>query len=427
LFRNKFINIFILLFVLSAVIYSQQAEDRILAIIGNDIITESDLNEGLISYMRQNNLTQYSNAMVQQIFQNMVAEKLIYAKGEQDSVTAGEEEIQKQLEYKVKSLIEEFGSEKNLEQTYGLTLVKIKEILKQDIKKKIIVDKVKQTKFSGGIKVTSNEVKNFYEQFKDSLPSVPETFELSQILINPKLSEEAKHTAYLKAKMILDSIKEGADFSDLARKYSDDSGSAVKGGDLGKVKRGAFVKEFEDAAFILKPGEVSDVVETQFGYHIIKLISKSGDLIETKHILIKFPKIQSADFDAINQLKDIKSKILQGEKTFPQMAALYSQDKNTARDSGYVGNVPITNLDSLQIIAIKDLQAGDISEPVRIGDNDSYSYTIFILKNKTPEHRPTLEDDYKGLENLAQRFKENKEMGEWLEELKKSIYVDIKI
>lgn len=417
--------IFLLLFSVKS--FSQQQGDRILAIIGKDIITESDLNEQLAVYMRQNNLTQYTDRMIQQLFQNLVAEKLILAKGEQDSVSAGEDEIQKQLDYKTKSLIEQFGSEKNLEQEYGLTMAKIKEILRTDIKKKIIVDKVKQNKFGSGIKVTSIEVKNFYEQFKDSLPPMPLTYELYQIMINPKLSEETKQTAYRKAKSVLDSLEAGADFSELAKKYSDDSGSAVRGGDLGKVKRGVFVKEFEDAAFVLKPGEISGIVETQFGYHIIKLISKTGDIIETKHILIKFTKNQSEDFEAINQLKDLRSKIIKGEKTVTELAVAYSQDKNASADSGYLGKVPITSLDTLQISALKDLSPGEISEPVRIGDNENYSYAIFYVKDKITEHKLLLENDYNLIENYARSFKENKEMGEWLEELKKSIYVDIKI
>jgi peptidyl-prolyl cis-trans isomerase SurA len=426
--KNKIISLIIFLLIFSIKLFSQQQEgDRLLAIIGNDIITESDLQQQLGVFMRQNNISQYNDKLIQQIFQNMVAEKLMLAKGEQDSISATDEEVQKQLDYKIKGMVEQFGSEKNLEQEYGLTMVKIKEILKDDIKKKIIIDKVKQNKFGTGLKVTSSEVKNFFEQLGDSLPKMPETYELYQIAISPKLTEEEKQVAYSQAKSILDSIKAGADFSEMAIKYSQDSASAIRGGDLGKVKRGVFVKEFEDAAYLLKPGEITDVVETQFGYHIIKLVSKSGDLIETKHILIKFPKSQSADFQAINQLKDIRTKILNGEKTFQQMAMLYSQDKNSLKDSGYVGKVPLTSLDSLQIMAIRNLKQGEISDPVRIGDAENYSYTIFFVKDKIPEHVLTLEDDYKIIENYAMNYKENKEMGQWLEELKKSIYVDIKI
>ena len=401
--------------------------DRLLAVIGNSIITESDLQQQVGLYMRQNNIPQYNDKLITQIFQNMVAEKLMLAKGEQDSISATDEEIQKQLDYRIKSMIEQFGSEKNLEQEYGLTMAKIKDVLKDDIKNKIIVDKVKQNKFGSGIKVTSNEVKNFFQQYGDSLPKMPDTYELYQIAISPKLTEEDKQSAYLRAKDILDSIKAGADFSEMAMKYSEDSASAIRGGDLGKVKKGTFVKEFEDAAYLLKPGEVSNIVESQFGYHIIKLVSKSGDIIETKHILIKFPKSQSADFQAINELKDLRTKTLNGEKTFQQMVMLYSQDKTSLKDSGYVGKVLLSSLDSLQIMAVKDLKPGDISEPVRIGDQDNYSYTIFYVKDVILEHRLNLENDYKVIENYALNYKENKEMGEWLEDLKKSIYVDIKI
>lgn len=425
---NKILFLFVFLSLSVVFVYSQQEGDRILAIVGNDIITESDLNEQLIVFMRQYRLTQYNQMVVAQVFNNMITEKLILAKAEQDSLTAPEEDIQKQLDYKVRSLVEEFGSEKNLEQQYGMTMAKIKQILKDDIKKQILVDKEKQNKFSSGVKVTDSEVRNFFYTFRDSLPAMPETYELYRISISPKMTAEEKNNAYFKAKSILDSIRMGTDFSEMAVKYSDDSASAIRGGDLGKVKRGVFVKEFEDAAFLLKPGEVSDIVETQFGYHIIKLISKSGDLIETKHILIKFPKTQSADFEAIRQLKDIKEKALSGEKSFRELAALYSQDKNALRDSGYIGKVSLSdqNFDSLEIVTLKSLNIGDVSDPVREGDNENYSYVIYRVKDKIPEHKLALDTDYKVIENDAQNYKERKEMNDWLDEIRKSIYVDIK-
>ena len=425
---NKIFFLFLFLSLISVSVYSQQEGDRILAIVGNDIITESDLNEQLIVFMRQYRLTQYNQMVIAQVFNNMLTEKLILAKAEQDSITAPEEDVQKQLDYKVRSLVDEFGSEKNLEQQYGMTMAKIKQILKEDIKKQILVDKEKQNKFSSGVKVTDSEVRNFFNNYRDTLPPMPDTYELYRIAISPKMTEEEKNNAYLKAKAILDSIRAGADFSEMAMKYSDDSSSAVRGGDLGKVKRGVFVKEFEDAAFLLKPGEVSDIVETQFGYHIIKLISKSGDLIETKHILIKFPKTQSADFEAIRQLKDIKEKVLSGEKSFREMAVMYSQDKNAQRDSGYIGKVALTaqNFDSLEIATLKNMNPGDITDPIREGDEDNYSYVIYRVKDKIPEHKLSLDTDYKTIENDAQNYKEQKELNDWLDEIRKSIYVDIK-
>lgn len=414
--------------VLAPYLYSQQEGDRIIAVIGNEIILSSDLNYQLMLYARQNNIAQLNDRIIQEVFGNMVTEKLILAKADQDSIYVPDEDVQKQLDYRIKSLVQQFGSEKNLEDAYGITVAKIKTILKDDIRKKMKVERMKQKKFGFGIKVTGTEVKEFYKQYKDSIPDVPETYELYEIMRIPTLSEEAKRIAYDKAKQLLDSLKNGADFSELARRNSDDSASAVNGGDLGRVKKGVFVKPFEDAAFLLKPGEISDIVETEYGYHIIKVNEKLGDMIKLQHLLVRFPHLESADFDAINFLKDLKREVQNGKATFQQLAFKYSQDIESASDSGYIGILNLNSLaDSSEANKIKDLNEGEISEPIKLGDNKDYSYNIFYVKMKVPEHKPTLATDYILIENFAQNYKENKELAEWIDELKKSIYVEIKM
>jgi peptidyl-prolyl cis-trans isomerase SurA len=287
---------------------------------------------------------------------------------------------------------------------------------------------MKQKKFGYGIKVTRSEVQDFYNTFKDSIPPVPETFELFEIMRIPALSDEAKNIAYNKIKLILDSLRNGADFSEMAKRNSDDSASAVVGGDLGKVKKGVFVKEFEDAAFLLKQGEISDIVETQFGYHIIKVNEKTGDIIKLQHILVKFPHLESSDFEAINFLKDLKRKVLNNEASFKELAFKYSQDVESAKDSGYIGKLNLNSLaDTSEAGILKNLNIGEISDPIRLGDNVNYSYNIFFVKDKFQSHIATLETDYQLIENFALNYKETKELNEWLEELKKSIYVEIKI
>ncbi len=425
--KFRFIVTALALFV-SVAAYAQQEGDRIVAIVGNDIITESDLRAQIVLYARQNNLNEINDAVVQNVFQQLLFDKLILAKADQDSITASDDEIQKQLDYQIKSLVEKFGSEKNLEDAFGGTLAKLKETYRKQIRDKIKIDKVKEEKFgTGGIAVTRPEVRKFYEEFKDSLPPVPTTYELYQIVRIPKLTEEAKKIAYDKAKQILDSVKMGIDFSDLARRNSDDSASAVLGGDLGKAKRGTFVKPFEDAAFLLKPGEVSDIVETEFGYHIIKMIEKSGDNIRVQHILVKYPHSESADFEEINFLKDLKTKILNGEGTFQQFAVQFSQEKESSVDSGYIGKIPVTQLDSSEILALKDLTPGGLTDPIKVGDNKNYGYYMYLLKNMTPEHKITLAGDYDLVEKYALSYKEQKLQSEWFEELKKTIYVETKI
>jgi len=417
----------LLLSIISMPCFSQVEGDRIIAIVGNDIILQSELNFQIYNYVTQNNIQQINDALVQKVFQNLLTEKLILAKAEQDSIFVSQDEINKQVDGRLKELVSQFGSEKNLENVYGITISKIKALLAEQVERSIKVSRVKQEKFGYGITVSKREVVKFFEEYKDSIPQVPETFELSQIVRIPKITEDAKYIAKEKALQLLDSIKAGKEFSELARKYSDDSLSAIQGGNLGKAKKGTFVKEFEDAAFLLQQGEVSEIVETEFGYHIIKLIGRSGDIIETQHILIKFPKLETADFAEINFLKDLKSKITNGDMSFKKAAVMHSQEPQSAADSGYAGKISITNLDSLEIIALKDLKIGDISEPVKVGDERNYGYYMYLLKERIPEHKATLETDYQLIENFALRFKEQKMLSEWIEDLKKTIYLEIKI
>ena len=192
-----------ILLVLAPYLYSQQEGDRIIAIIGNEVILSSDLNYQLMLYARQNNITQLNDRVIQEVFKNMVTEKLILAKADQDSIYVSDEDVQKQLDYRIKSLVQQFGSEKNLEDAYGITVAKIKTILKDDIRKKMKVERMKQKKFGFGIIVTGTEVRDFYKQYKDSIPDVPETFELYEIMRIPTLSEEAKSMAHDKAEELL--------------------------------------------------------------------------------------------------------------------------------------------------------------------------------------------------------------------------------
>lgn len=416
----------LLLISTSEKIYSQQEGDRILAIVGNYVILASDLQKQLLVYMNQNNLTDYNERMIQNIFNNLLAERLILAKAEQDSIYITDEEVKKQIDFRIKTLVEQLGSEKNVENYYGITINKIKELWADDIRNQLTIEKMKYRKFPNGISVTRAEVTQFFSDYKDSLQEIPETYDLYQISKAPVLSAEAKEIARLKAQSILDSIKNGKDFSEMARLYSEDSASGANGGDLGSVKKGTFIKEFEDAAYLLKEDEISNLVETIFGYHIIKVNEKIGERLHASHILIRYPRLESADFDAINFLKDTKSKTSGNLTSFKESAVIYSDDKTSAADSGYLGKLPITAFDSLEIDVLEVLEPGQISEPVKVGDDRDYAYYIYYLKEKTPKHKAELENDYALIEKMAKNYKESKAFNEWMEDIKKTIYVEIK-
>lgn len=417
-----------LIFIFTGTIaYSQLEGDRVIAVIGNDIITESDFQYQVQLYARQNQLTEINPYIAQQIFQSMLTNKIILAKAEQDSVFVTEDEVLRELDQRLKGMIAQVGSEERLVEVYGMSLPKLKLLLKDELQKSIKIDRMKRKKFQGGIKVSDKEVKEFYNVYKDSLPDQNDEYELAHIILSRKVSEAEKTAAKNIALELLDSVKQGLDFSELAKKYSGDSMSAIQGGDLGYAKKGTFVKEFEEAVYSLKPGEVSDIVETEFGYHIIKLNEKQGDKIRSQHILIKFPKLESSDFETIAFLKELKSRINDGQITFDSAAKEYSEDMNTKLKGGYIGLIPAEQLDSNTIEILNALSPGQISDPVRIGSTEQYGYELFKLIRINPSHKLSLETDYEKIKNYAVSFKESKEMEEWILDMKETIYVDIRM
>lgn len=413
---------------LSADAFSQAEGDRIIAIVGREIITESDFQYQVQLYARQNRLTEISPFMAQQIFQSILTNKILLAKAEQDSIYATDEEVDKELSGRMDNMIAQSGSVERLEAAYGMPLARIRNLLKEELRKNIRVEKLKREKFPGGVKVTDRDVKEFFAIYRDSLPDVNEEFELAHIYMKRKVSDAEKSEALRIARQILDSVNQGVDFSELAIRNSADSGSAAMGGDLGYAKKGTFVKPFEEAAYLLEVGEVSDIVETEFGYHILKLKDRQGDKIRVQHILVTFPKFESSDLETISFLNELKGRIEKNEISFENAVKEYSQDEFTAGKDGYLGKVPIERLDSMTLEALRGISKGGISDPVRsISRGSDYGYELYKLIDIVPPHRLSLEEDYDRIRGFAESYKESKELEKWLEEIREYIYVDIKM
>jgi len=408
---------------------NQNPGDRILAVIGNDIILESDFNYQLQLFLRQNNIpfNQVPPYLPQQIFQNMVTEKIIYAKAVQDSIFVTEDEIEKELDYRLKNLVDQFGSVSRIEEYYGMSIGKIRLELQSDLSKRLMSDKLKRKKFSGGMKLSNREVNEFYAQFKDSLPPAPTEYEIANIYLERKVSESEKSIALEKIKKILDSLNAGVDFGTLARNNSDDKGSAVNGGDLGYAKKGVFVKNFEEALFTLDVGKISDIVETEYGYHLIRNDGKKGEEIKSSHILVSFPKLESSDLETISFLNSIRDSIKNGFLTFEDAAKRYSQDPNSKDKGGYVGFIEKGRLDSSEVEQLDKITPGNITDPIRIGSDVQYGYEILKLISINPEHKLDIATDYDKIKKYAESYKENLELEKWINEMRNTIYVDIRV
>jgi peptidyl-prolyl cis-trans isomerase SurA len=399
--------------------------DRIVAVVDREIITESELNSQVEFFVFNNRIDRNAPNLRKQVLEAMLNEKLILAKAVEESVVVSDEEVQQQLDAMIQQRVQQVGSERRLEELYGMSIGRMKREFREEMRKQILVSRLQQTKFSN-VQVTRREVEEFYTAYKDSLPKVPEEVELYHIFVLPKAGEEMKTQVRTKAQKILDSLKQGGNFADFARRYSEDPGSASAGGDLGFIRRGQLVKEFEEAVFRLRENEFSNIVETSFGFHIIQLLERRGESVRARHILFKITRDESAEQNTITFLKALRDSILQG-KSFTTLAKHHSEDAETSPVGGYLGTFTVDQLEQSLASTVKTLKAGEISEPVPVRFGTRTGFHIVYLKSRVPEHTMNLTDDWKRIENIAANMKRNTEYLAWIEELKKDIYWEIRL
>ncbi len=399
---------------------SKPVLDKIVAVVGNEIILKSELDYQVQLAAYQNKVDPNDSALHHRVLEAMIDDKLILAQAILDSVTVTDDEVDRQLNGRIQDLVKQLGSQQKLEEVYGMSLNKIRGEFRDDMRKQLIIQKLKQQKF-GDMKVSSVDVKNFFETYKDSLPDIPEQVTLSHIFMAPKPSAKARDEAYSLAKTLLDSLRHGADFAALAKKYSQDPGSSSSGGDLGWAKRGQFVPEFERAVYELKPGEISGIVETQFGFHIIQLMERRGDLVHARHILIQIPHLQSDDDSVITFLDTLRRRAMAGE-SFAALARAFSQDQDSRDLGGDLGTVTIDQLEASFLQTVKELKVGEISKPVKVTYGKSYGYHIVYLRNRIPAHKVNLQQDFDRLSAMALSMRQNEAYQKWIDQLKKQIY-----
>ena len=420
-------NILLFILLCTASSFSQRVIDKVVAVVDNEIILQSELDFQAAMYASQRGADPNSPALKSQILNSMIDEKLVYAQSELDSITITEEEIKQRIDYQLQTLQQQYGSTANIEQLYGMSIEKIKRELYDDVRKSLMVQRLREKNFAP-IEATRREVEEFYELFKDSLGMIPEKVKIYHIFRNPKTSDAVKKQYKDFAQSILDSIKAGVSFEEMAKKYSEDPGSAVQGGDLGFVKRGVFYPEFESVAFSLSEGEISPLTESPVGFHIIQLIERRGESIHTRHILIKVKADEDADLKTIQFLSDVRDSIVINPAAFQKFATKFSEDKETVSFGGELGTFYINQLDKHLLDVVSKLKEGEISFPRRIEyGQGTYGYHIVYLQSRIPQHPANLNDDYAELKKLADEYKKQKEYEKWLKELKNTIFWEVRI
>lgn len=397
--------------------------ERIVAVVGKEIVLKSDV-DGQVALIIQRNpaAAKESDVKIREyVLDQLINERLIMTKAIEDSIEVSEDEITERMEYQLKSLVQQYGSEKRIEDVYGMSMTRIRREFRDEIRKQLLVERMREAKF-GTTKVTRGEVDDFYKRYRDSIPKVPPKVDLYHIVKFVKASTQQKKEANELALRIRDSIMKGGSFSDFARRHSGDPGSAVNGGDLGTVERGKFVPAFENAAFGLQPDEISQPIETPFGYHVIQLISKSGNTITARHILIRVGQSEEDRATARTGLLDVKKRV-EGGDSFLELAKTASDERETAGFGGAMGQIELDRLPEDMKVIVMSLPDGGVSDPLPYTtDPTRPGFHIIHRKAILAEHAATMDADYKLLEQMATYEKRQRLELEWLEELRRTLY-----
>lgn len=422
----KSLGVVIVLSLLHGTIVAQNQTviDRIIAVVDKEIITESELRERLALVAMQNRLDPTSPELRNQVLEGMITEKLVLAQAILDSVVVTDEEVRNALDQQLQNIVRQAGSEARVEQYYGMPLSRIRREYRDDIRKQLLVQRVRQTR-EAGMLVSRRETEEFFATFQDSLPRVPDQYELSNIFVSPKPDSQVEQQSLLRLRAVRDSIRAGGDFADFARRHSED-GTAASGGDLGWAKRGTFVPEFESAVFSLLEGGLSDIVKTEFGLHLIQLVERRGESVHARHILLRLNRGATSDSVAVQFLRSLRQQAINGAD-FAELARKYSEDDETRPVGGDMGTVTLEQLEREFAEVVQKLDGGQISEPHRITLKNTYGFQIVLVRKKIPAHDMNLTDDYRRIEQVALFVKKNRKNAEWVEELKKTIYWETRL
>lgn len=406
--------------------------DQVIAVVGNEVVLLSDLEAQTQQMMAQTNLR--GDELRCRVIDQLLLNKLLLHHAGVDSVTVSEDQVEQKISQNMAYYIQQVGSVEKLEQYYGKTLAELKDEFKPIIRDQLLIQQM-QSKLTSSITASPADVKHFFDAIpEDSLPLINAEMEYAQILLKVPFSSDSKRAAREQLDALRQRIVSGEDFSTLAILYSQDIESAKQGGELGFVNRGDLVPEFEAAAFKLNnTTDVSPIVESPFGFHIIQLIERRGERINCRHILIR-AQVQPEDVTKTQSKADsIAGVIRSGSMNFEDAALQYSDDKDTKNNGGLVMN-PATGstrfesevMEPLILFQLDKLQVGEITNPIyattREGDQ---IYRIIKLKSRTLPHRLNIRDDYQRLQELAQADKQNRTLEQWRNKKKGITYIRI--
>lgn len=413
--------------------------DRIVAVVNDNVILKSDIDGRVTQVLAANSDMRFNEDLWYQVLKSSVDNYVLLEQAKIDSIVVSDTEVTSALDARIQEIAAQAGGEQALERAWGKSLIQIRAEFRDDFREELIIERLRGTKMQE-VTITRSEVQDFFNRIpSDSLPIVPESVELAQIVKIPKPKAEAEEKTKAFAETLRDSIlNHNVPLEELAKKYSNGP-SAPQGGRLGLIPMSDLVSEYSAAASALRPGEISEVVRTVFGYHIIKLNKRVGDKIDTSHILLYVDEAELDEESAIADLNQLRDSLLTSpDADFFDLARKESDDKNTNTQGGRLINMqngqrslPLTSLDpALYRIVLLLNDEGDISEPKPFNPElrtATKAFRIVKLIKKVDEHRANLEQDYILFENIALQNKQMREFETWLEDIKQDIYIEYRI
>ncbi len=432
--KNNIVLIIILLATTQVVSFGQGTIlEKVVARVGSEEIFYSEVQE-LYGYALAQN-PDYDASLQCNIIDQLISSKLLIDQAKIDSIFITDEELEPQVDRRLEYILSQMGGDEQVFlEYYGKTPLEQREEMKEPMREKMIQERI-QGQLINDVQITPNEVIAFFEKIpSDSLPFLPAEVEVAEISLKTIISQEAKDAAYAKLDKVRNRIiNDGESFAELASLFSDDPGSGRNGGELGWGQRGSYVAEFEAMAFSLEPGEISEIIETKFGYHFMELLERRGNSIKLRHILVK-PEIRESDVQKTKDLLDsIKTLIIEDSLQFSIAVKRYGDDEvqsysNAGRllnpDTGdtfwETGQLPY------QIyFAIEKVEINGISEIIELEEQGEKVYKIVQLQTRTKPHKASIETDFTKIKDFAKESKKNEYFNNWMEKKIKSTRIEI--
>jgi peptidyl-prolyl cis-trans isomerase SurA len=416
---------FIYILMFTGFVFSQEEVllDRVASVVENKIVLMSDVVLAANAVAAQQNLNPNTNPVIYKKLledsrESMVEQLLIIEMAEQDSVEILDKDIDKALNQQIENIISQTGGKEQAEKALGKKLSDFKRSYRDDMRGKLLAEKYTSS-LTSSISVSRGDIIDFYMSYKDSIPSFPTLYKTHHILLEIKPSEESQNKAFEKTLNIKKEILNGLDFGEAAKKYSTDPGSKNEGGNLGYVSRGVFVDEFEKVVFTVEKNKITDPIKTQYGYHLIEVLERSGEKVLARHILIRNETTEADKKNTYEKANLIKNNISTFEDFF-SAAQDFSDDKTSGPGGGLLGMIDLEyyQVPELKKI-IKDINIKTVSNPILT----SFGYHLIWVQEIKMGGPPTLENNWLDLKDMALNKKKADWYNSWISEVKSKFYI----